>query len=485
MLKRILSLVLCLMMVLTSVCAFAQEDYSLAEKLQRQIEFGNGVKGAMVINAQGEGTLAQLLAPLNGTEIQIRSIKDQSGSDFQLSLYTLDGEEQVGLTRLWSQGENLYMSSELLPALVLTYATGGDLIESMMPDAENVGWYSAAMNLLTVPETVWDEEWAPLMEPYYAQIELWLADYAAEPQVNHGEKGEILMTVRYEIPAEDVKAQIKVMLGKLFSDDALLRMLRTQLTDEQQYVYLTSGLQYYYAAALDAIVLEGDIVLERDLSTRGETVSTSVQFPLPASAAWQMLTLDETSNAMRISLAGEAQSISVEMEIANGSEYGGVVRVDPAADDAQSCAIAFRLTRNFAHSEDEDTRAHDITTWKLEASVEESVLGDEDYLQFEPISATLMTHVHSKSARSNATTLEVSAAFAQGADSISVAGSIKTSSPWVMDKLSVEGAEDVSAMTESYLMEIMGEMWSNLSAEMYALKGIELPVPATTTDIAP
>ena len=90
MMKRFWCLMVCLTLALTSVCALAAEEYTLPEKLQMQIEFGNGVKGAVMLTASGEGALTQALSVLNGMEIQIRGIS--LDWTYQTSFYALDGE---------------------------------------------------------------------------------------------------------------------------------------------------------------------------------------------------------------------------------------------------------------------------------------------------------------------------------------------------------------------------------------------------------
>ena len=148
MMKRFWCLMVCLMLALTSVCALAAEEYTLPEKLQMQIEFGNGVKGAVMLTASGEGALTQALSVLNGTEIQIRGIS--LDGTYQTSFYALDGEKQVGLTQLYGDGENLYLRTELLPDLLLRYPLGEDWLERLMgrTEEDNPTWYSAAANLL-------------------------------------------------------------------------------------------------------------------------------------------------------------------------------------------------------------------------------------------------------------------------------------------------------------------------------------------------
>lgn len=483
MMKRFLCLMLCLAMTVMCVGAHAEDEYSLTEKLQRQIEFGNGVKGAVVLNASGESEWIKALAQLNDTDIQIRAIKAQDSDQFQLYLYVLDGETQLALTRLYGDDQDLYLNSELLPALTLGYHTGGSMVESLMPKAENASWYSAALELLTIPETTWAQTWRPMLETYYADLELWLMDYAADPEVNQRADGDTLMTVRYEIPADAVKNQIKALVQKALNDAELMNQLGALVSAEQQWTYLMAGLMYYYEAAIDAMNLEGDVVLERDLSTMGETVATAIQLPLPASTGWRMLVVEQSETGTSVSLAGENTNIMLEMETmtatALSANFSGMLRVVPE-EEGQETAVAFKLSKASSNTVDDDTREHDVTNWKLELSPAK----DDQGKDFEPVTLTLMTHLHSKSAKRNATTLEVTASFAQGADQLSVAGSIKTASPWVLDQLDSAGAEDVSAMTESYLREIMGTMWTNLQAELSSIKPEEIPAPVTDADNA-
>ena len=162
------------------------------------------------------------------------------------------------------------------------------------------------------------------------------------------------------------------------------------------------------------------------------------------------------------------------------------MRLEP--EDGQGFAAAFTLKKVFSHTVDDDTREHDVTTWTLEVSMDDTVAGDGDYMTFEPVQASLMTHFHSKNAKRNATTLEVTASVTQGTESLALAGSIKTSSPWVLDKLPTDGAEDITAMTASYRGEILDMLWSNLQSALSALHPGELPVPeentATGTDLS-
>ncbi|MGN1020116.1 MAG: hypothetical protein ACI4O7_07055 [Aristaeellaceae bacterium] len=479
MMKRFWCLMLCLALALTSSCALAAEEYTLPEKLQMQIEFGNGVKGAVALTASGEGDLAKALSVLNGTEIQIRAIT--LDGTYQTSLYALDGETQLGLTQVYGDGENVYLRSELLPELVLSYPLGEDWLERLMgrTGEDNPTWYSVASNLLSLSDEVWEAAWAPALQPYTTQLEMWLSGYASEPVVNQGEQGETLMSVRYTVPAQDVKEEIKTLLVQALSDEGLMGLLRAQMTEEQAAVYLTPGLMYYYEAVIDALPLDGEITMERDLSTRGETISTAVSLPLPAESRWQEMSLEQGGGDTALTLTGAENALTLVLRTASATEssavYTGLLRLEP--EEGQGLAAAFNLKKVFSHTVDDDTREHDMTTWTLDVTMDESVAGDGDYVVFEPIHATLMTHFHSKNAKRNATTLELTASLTQGTESLSLAGSIKTTSPWVLDQLPTEGAEDLTAMTESYRSEILGMMWANLQSVLSALHPGELPAP--------
>ncbi len=487
---------MCLMLSI-AVCAvgmgaaFETEEYTLPEKLQRQIEFGNGVKGAAVLSVEGESTLAQLLAPLSGTEIQIRAI--QSEGQYQLQFYTLDGERQVGLTQLYGNDSSLYLRSALLPNLILTCPVGADWLNSLLGRAEDANplWQTAALKLFSIPESIWDEAWAPLLQPYLTDVELWLNGFAAEPQVLERPDGSKVMAVRYVIPVQLIKEQVKALLSRLFSDEALLALLTAQLAADQQTAYLTPGLLYYYEAAIDLLPLEGNIVLERDLSTMGETLATEMSFPLPQNnAGWTMLTINQEGDNTKLTLDGQRQDIALEMKRAYTSDtaatYQGTLLVVPEEVSAEALGVDFELTRLFTQTVDADTRAHDRTTWELSLAPATDMDRSRTLTAFEPIKAELTTHFHSKNAKRNATTLEVSLSYRQGGESLSLKGSIVTSSPWVLDNLPMDGAEDVSAMTDSYRGEILLQMLANAAAELSAMHPDALPSPegATATDLS-
>ena len=226
--KKFLCLALCMALVFASATALAAE-YTLAEKWQRQVAFGNGVKGTISLSVSGEAEWAQLLSPLNGAEIEVRAIQKDGRKQYRL--YAVKGEDLVGLTRLFSQDNELYLISDLLPDVILRLSTGGDLINLLTGGKEGdaPNWYSAALSLLEIPETTWAEKWAPVLARYEKELELWLESFASAPSVKRD--GDIATVLaRYDIPAEGLKAQMKALWQEMLTDAELQELMQGQLT---------------------------------------------------------------------------------------------------------------------------------------------------------------------------------------------------------------------------------------------------------------
>ena len=137
--------------------------------------------------------------------------------------------------------------------------------------------------MMAQPDILWESMWQPALEEYLNELELWLADYAAEPDTMT-ENGELVMRVSYVIPADDVKEQTKLMWKQALYDETLLTLLRPMMTEEQQAAYLNPALGYFYDACIDALPLSGDLRLSRKFSARGDTLSVAVALPLPQNA---------------------------------------------------------------------------------------------------------------------------------------------------------------------------------------------------------
>lgn len=487
--KRIVCLLLCLTLMLPFAVASAVE-YTLPEKLQRQIDFGNGVKGALTVSVEGDNKWAELLAPLKDVPLQLRGIRTEG--KFQYQIYAVDGENQVGLTQLYGDDQSVYLRSALLPETLLTMSTGGDIVDRLLRgDAANPSWYSAAMNMLSVSDSTWADAWEPALAPYEEQVELWLNDYAKAPSVKRDENGAGTMLVRFEIPAEAVKMETKVILEKLLQDEALLPLLRAQMTLEQQAAYLTPNLMYYYIQAIDALPLEGTVILERELTTKGVIIGSALTFPMPENeSGWTELSLESADKTTTVTLTSDTGSMSLRVEktshTAESVRYQGVWRSTPVSSEETLASIGFVATRIHSLDVDAELRSHDITTWDIRLQPDLSHLAENDparadYLDFDPVTLNVKLHYSSKNAQFSPTTLEASVAAAWSKGSAKLSAVIKTYSPWVLETWPTEGARDVAELSAEELTRLATDLGLNGLVALASLQPDPLPQPAEAT----
>ena len=486
--KKFLCLALCMALVFASATALAAE-YTLAEKWQRQVAFGNGVKGTINLNVSGEAEWAQLLSPMNGTELEIRAIQKDGRKQYRL--YAEKGEDMVGLTRLFSQDNELYLVSDLLPDIILRLSTGGDLINLLTGGKEGdaPNWYSAALSLLDIPETTWNEKWVPVLTRYEKELELWLESFASAPSVKRdGDAATVL--ARYDIPAEGLKAQMKALWQEMLADADLLALMQDQLTQEQQQAYLNPGLQGYYDGLIDSMSLGEGVVLEREMTTKGEVLASSVTLPLDRMpGGWTVLKLLQREQETTLLLEGKEAAFSLTLSqnvsTANSTAWSGTLRYEDGKD--LPLAVDFTLVKIATASVDADSRSHQVTSWSLKA--EQSKDTEIACRAFQPFAADLLIHMNSRNAQINPVNLEISLTVKLEQAEMEAKVSLTTHSPWVLDDLPVGKEMDVAAMSEKEREQVFADLGRNALVTMMGIRNDvldqETEQPMPTLEPAP
>lgn len=494
--KKVLCLLLCLMLTAAVLPASAVE-YSLVEKLQRQIDFGNGLKGTLTLSFDGDAKWLQLIAPLNGVTWQIRSIQDKNDPNvFQRQIYTLNGEEQVGLTQLYGDGQAMYLRSALLPETVLSLNTSGDTLDHLAGrNGGAVNWYSAAANIMSLPETSWNDYWTPVLARYEESLQAWLDSFAGAPSVKRDANGEATLLIRCDIPADALKAKLKSVIAEVLEDPELIDLLKGQMSPEQQETYLNRFLTYHYDQQIDALPLEKDIVWERELTAMGETIRSTMIFPVANIIdGFAELRIEQVREITTVSLTGEKGELTyvaeTTMASAEDEKHAGRVRWIPADAAQEPMAIAFETSKTLTSYTEEDTRGHDLTTLSIKLRQDENApaLEGRTYAAFEPVEISAQIHIHSKNANLNPTTLEVNASAVWADAQLDAAFQIKTYSPWVMEALPTEGARDVSGMKQEELAEALGNLCMNGLLTLMSMQGTqpaEVPAQPTEAPAAP
>ena len=397
--KRVLCLLLCLMMIVPF--AAAETADTLPKRFARQMSGGNGVRGYARISASGLADWLSVLLHFTATDIQIRAIGEKQGEmsqdildddDWQVKLYAENSaKEEVGTTYLYGDPKGVYLQSELLPGTVLSvpveqthllyeFFSGewADLFFSFDPmemKADgvngNAAAYEAIANVLGIPAEEWEAKWLPVLEKYFLYLDLWLAGYGDPAFVTGEDVGSLRMTATYTIPAEDLKKEAKYIIGLMLYDNDLQSLLLPYVTMEQRVTYLNPTMVYFYEACIDALDLEGDVILSREMSGMGDVVNTTVSLPLPVlpekvtapanelaekifgleNVTWfsemDRVVVNQSGFEKNITLSGEKRTMTIsatEIEaVEDADAWKGTVKVIPNAgvdENALSAGVA-------------------------------------------------------------------------------------------------------------------------------------------------
>lgn len=544
--KRFLCMLICSMLLAST--AFAADEITLPEKFRHQFATkGNGLRGTASITASGVADWLDMLLPLTAAPINVRLIGVAQGEieipgdeEWQLKLYTEDDQDhERGVTYLYSDGHALYLMSELLPQNLLTLPMddpglpfnmlNGDFISTLIDidpasvknqaAGENDTFYDVLSRLMKVTPAEYETEWAPVLDKYFSELDMWLTGYGSAPVVS-GSTGSMTMKSSYTIPVSDLKAMTKQIIGMILYDYELQELLAPHFTLEEQTLYLNPALSYYYEACIDMLPLSGNIVFEREMTARGENIGMSVSLPIPElpadlSAAagkaaasllqlpyenllsgMERLTIRQSGEEASLTLSGALRSINVSVdESATNAEtatYRGFLSINPAAGvNENPLSAAFEYKKSHTLWQDEDGAPRDDTAYSFRLEPDVSMLDADDpfrnsYIQFDPISIDLAMEYYSKSkANDKATQLKLICDALLPDASVSVTMMIRTTSPWVMIDLPVEAAETVKGMSSERAAQIATEFIGNVIQTVTSLNTMPQPTAAPENNAAP
>lgn len=538
MLKRFLCLMLCMMLVIPA--ALAETADTLPKRFIRQLSGGNGARGYISVTASGVAEWLNLLMPFTATDIQVRAIGQKQGDlsesitdddAWQIRFYAEDdADKEAGTTWLFGDPQGVYFKSELLPGNVLKIPVEqvhllyqlfkGELSELFfafdpMELKEsgangNASAYQAIANVLGVQEDVWKAEWLPVLEKYFQHLELWLAGYGESSIVNEY-SGKLTMSAAYRIPADDFKQVAKYLVGQMMYDNELQELLIPHVTMEQRITYLNPQMVYFYEACIDALALEGDIVLSREMSALGEVVSSTISLPMPAlpekvtapaNAAMQKLlglpyedslqgvdrlTLTQNGSERELSLQSEQRTFTMRgvlTEQDSGAELSGSLQIIPA-DGVQEQAVNAMFTLGHGHRIWQDEKYLDHDTVEMKFAVKPV---DEENAAFKPVAIGVTLDYRNNPNKQDSpvqVNLNVDAELPDA--SVAVEAVMRITTQMTMEQLSAEGAKDVSTLTAAEKNQLVKTFMMNAANAISALYGnsAETLPAAAPTEVPP
>ena len=532
--KRFLCILLC--MLLAAPCALAA-DYTPTELFHQQfIIGGNGLRGTLSLRASGVAPWLEVLLPFAAAPLQVRIIGEAQGDvsdlvlddeDWQVKLFAKDAAgEQRGTTWLYGNQEAIWLQSELLPDWLLTLPVKNVHLPYQLADGHfasllsafgllamedgsgNEEIYSALAKLSQISENEWAEKWEPVMEKYYTDMDMWLSAYAGAPVVSGG-TGSMSMRTSYSIPAVDLKAQTKYIIGQMIYDYELQTLLQPIFTDEQRSLYLNPALLHVYEYVIDAAPITGSIILEREMTTLGETIGMTVSLPVPPLPAavtesagalladmfglsytdlladLERVSFSQSGEDVSISVASPSRTISLiideSAEEEGSTRWEGFVRITPAVtSDEAPLSAAFTYRSSHRIWEDEEYNTHE--DFLLEASVEPdlSLMAEDDpfrsrYVDFAPLSFAAEVGFTKSDKQAAPVHLDVTLNAVLPDAELGLTADLKIALKWAHETLPTNGADNLMTLTPERTQTLLTMLTNNAVRIMTTLSAPEAP----------
>ncbi|MDD4079946.1 MAG: hypothetical protein PHP02_00855 [Eubacteriales bacterium] len=329
--KKALSLLLSALMLLAALPALAQE-YTLDEKLIKQVQDGSGLRAAITFEKTG-GALSLLDAAANaalnvlaqGSVLEIRYLS---------GVGTLKGKEDLEITL--SRGTQpladlRYLKDTQLEALTSTLLSGvgyadvrdGGVLLALMT-GQDVVWppVEGVLIKLNTAESTWQAAAGRKLDAYTAKMSLWLQGYT-QTSTQRDEANNLLTRIDISIPPEPLKSQIKQLMLDVYNDAELLALLAQELDGRQAAAYLQPGMMNSFFTSLDQLKLSGNVESSRVFDREARLVESRLALPLGGARGITRLTHEYSLDAD----AAETNTWRLDMRPENEENTTGAVHL--------------------------------------------------------------------------------------------------------------------------------------------------------------
>lgn len=362
--KRFVALFLICVLLLPGLGTAEALDYTVAEKLVKQLAAGSGFSGVVTLEADTE-----LFATLKPIVLDVDYIfvrpEEVSLGEHRVDAALMDGE--TVLTQAHARllnGDAAFQADVVSPDW---YALSGTSeAEEPMQHSAIVPTAAAILTALQTTKGMDKEVDAALkatLESFITRIDIWIEGYRQSAELDKLEDGTTTMAVDYVIPASAVKSQLKQLLYELFSDRDTLAFLQLALGDDLG-LYLNPLLKDWYFDCIDALPLESALTISRVFSMKGETLSLQLSLPMYSSDYGAMTVSYERTSGAKDDLPDE-NVVTLQSAVQNVSltwqEYSSMTGVDVMqgslkAEGENELDAAFTLRQEVLESRDADDR---------------------------------------------------------------------------------------------------------------------------------
>lgn len=280
--KRIASLLLAVCL-LCPFAAQATEDYTVAEKLLKQLWAGSGFSGTLTAEVQSQtGTSTAKPIVLDADYIYVRET-EESTAEHRLDVTLRDGEDDRTAAHVQLKDGAISLQADVIGEDWYRYAPAQEEtpMQAALAQLRNdaVG-QTAQTALALLPMLQQDGALASALESYLTRIDVWMEGYREEAVLDKTADGMTTMQVRYTVPSAAIKAQMKQLVLDTLADEKLLLALYEAFDGETARYYFNPVLQNWYFEVIEALPLTGCITLSRTVSFAGDVLETSLSLPL-------------------------------------------------------------------------------------------------------------------------------------------------------------------------------------------------------------
>jgi len=496
-------------------------DYTVEEKMVKQLQAGSGFEGTLTLEAEAvagrEGDAVTTIRPMtfNVRYIYVRADETQNtDAESRLTLALVNDEEETlgsaelslksGVTALTSTllGDGWYLFDRDAAAADETAgaAVGDWLGQTALPGLTTFA--AGLLGRLYGPETV---DLTDLAEPYLTRIDLWLEGYRQSALLGKTDDGTTTMEIDYDIPASAVKAQLKQMVMDLLADDELTAALAEALPAGDVTAYLDPSLQSYYFYAIDELPLNGDVTISRTVSLTGETLALSLLLPYYDSQSGAATLRYDRSQGEGdqpeenvIELAGRNVLVRAQYQtydtLTGTTVYQGTVLRRPQSAEGDAKAFSAAFTLSSACGETTNGQGQSSMTRDIRLTLEPEYTPDDadddtaaptekqaaEYVTFTPLEITLNTDFTSGQAKnaSTAVDLVLTVSGEELAQTFKLTFTGKTKGKWTPDAFNAREATQLSGMDAAALKSLWAQ--AGVKAGLLLLPYVSLPAAEAT-----
>ena len=480
--KRIVCLLLCLVMALTTLAASAAEYYSSEpEKLLRQFIRGSGIKGTLVITAEGKTQWVKDLTQMNGVELQLRALDSKQG--LQYRLYAEEDDQMTCMTEIVGDTKTAYLTSDFLMGKVYTFPAADGLLSALLDlGQKNTNWLTLAENILLVQQDTFETKWTPELTSALDAIDAWLSPYLSTETFE--KDGQTYVATQYEIPVAAFKSQLKAVLPFILKNTSLMELLTAQASDEQAALYLQPTYQVWYEQQIDALPLEGNISLERTTDLKGTQVGILLDLPVyDKKSGLKEISIWYQGDDMELDVFFNDRTVQFTASTDASKTTNGALRV--MREEGESFSVGYMMTYTKATTTDEKSRNHEEYDWQISYESDLSHLDPldparESYAEIEPGKLHINGHFYSKNGDTNAVTATLEVEWATEDDHVTGVLTLKSASPWQFPEMPDGDTQDISLLTDEARAELLNDWYQNglAALSVYADLG-----EATMTDL--